>query len=147
MPMTSSPRPKAAGVDQMILRLQDGFGTRVGVGGTALSAGQRQLVGLARALYGDPFLVVLDEPNSNLDADGDVALATAIHGVRQRGGIVIVVAHRPSALANLDQLLVMAGGMMQAFGAKDEVLAADVTRAPSAAERRSQTVVPLHERR
>jgi ATP-binding cassette subfamily C protein len=142
---------QAAGVDQMILRLADGFQTRVGDGGAALSAGQRQLVGLARALYGEPFLVVLDEPNSNLDADGDVALATAILGVRKRGGIVIVIAHRPSALAYLDQVLVMAGGTMQAFGPKDEVLAS-VTRPaaqaqPAAAERGSQTVVPLHDRR
>ena len=113
---------QAAGVDEMIFRLPDGFGTRIGDGGTALSAGQRQLVGLARALYGDPFLVVLDEPNSNLDADGDNALARAIQTVRQRGGIVIVVAHRPSALANLDQLLVMAGGTVQEFGRKAEVL-------------------------
>ncbi len=118
---------QAAGVDQMILRLPDGFQTRIGDGGAALSAGQRQLVGLARALYGDPFLVVLDEPNSNLDADGDVALAKAIQGMRQRGGIVIVVAHRPSALANLDQVLVMAGGAVQAFGPKDEVLARHAT--------------------
>jgi ATP-binding cassette, subfamily C, type I secretion system permease/ATPase len=140
---------RAAGLEQMILRLADGFQTRVGDGGAALSAGQRQLVGLARALYGDPFLVVLDEPNSNLDADGDTALATAIQGVRRRGGIVIVVAHRPSALANLDQLLVMAGGTVQAFGPKGEVLAS-VTRpatAAPAAERGSQAVVPLHERR
>jgi PrtD family type I secretion system ABC transporter len=113
---------KAAGVEHMILRLPEGFQTRVGDGGAALSGGQRQLVGLARALYGDPFLVVLDEPNSNLDADGDLSLSKAIQGVRQRGGIVVVVAHRPSALASLDQVLVMAGGAMQAFGPKDEVL-------------------------
>jgi PrtD family type I secretion system ABC transporter len=130
---------KAAGVEHMVLRLPDGFQTRVGEGGTALSAGQRQLVGLARALYGDPFLVVLDEPNSNLDADGDVCLATAIQGVRQRGGIVIVVAHRPSALANLDQVLVMGGGAMQAFGPKDEVLG-NVTRPASQAPQTSIVV-------
>jgi PrtD family type I secretion system ABC transporter len=143
---------RAAGVDEMILRLPDGFQTRVGEGGTALSAGQRQLVGLARALYSEPFLVVLDEPNSNLDSDGDVSLATAIRGIRQRGGIVIVVAHRPSALENLDQLLVMAGGTVQAFGPKDEVLVA-VTRAVAggtspaespAAKRHGSTVIPLH---
>ena len=94
--------------------------------------------------------MVLDEPNSNLDADGDVSLATAIQGVRQRGGIVIVVAHRPSALANLDQVLVMAGGTVQAFGPKDEVLAS-VTRpaaqaqlpAAHAAAPQTSTVVSL----
>jgi PrtD family type I secretion system ABC transporter len=145
----------AAGVEQMILRLPDGFQTRVGDGGTALSAGQRQLVGLARALYGDPFLVVLDEPNSNLDADGDISLATAIQGIRQRGGIVIVVAHRPSALANLDQVLVMAGGTVQAFGPKGEVLgsvtrpAAQAHAQPAAhpALQQSSTVVSLSNRK
>ena len=142
---------KAAGVEHMILRLPEGFQTRVGAGGAALSAGQRQLVGLARALYGDPFLVVLDEPNSNLDADGDVSLSKAMQGVRQRGGIAIVVAHRPSALANLDQVLVMAGGTMQAFGPKDEVLGG-VTRpaahAPSAARAdATSTVVSLSNRK
>ncbi len=126
-PKTILAAAQAAGVDRMILRLPDGFQTRVGDGGTALSAGQRQLVGLARALYGDPFLVVLDEPNSNLDADGDLSLAKAIQSIRQRGGIVIVVAHRPSALAHLDQVLVMAGGTVQAFGPKSEVLG-NVTR-------------------
>ena len=123
---------KAAGVEQMILRLPDGFQTRVGEGGAALSAGQRQLLGLARALYDDPFLVVLDEPNSNLDADGDVSLAMAIQGVRERGGIAIVVAHRPSALANLDQVLVMAGGLVQAFGPKQQVLASVTDGSPGA---------------
>lgn len=145
---------RTAGIDRMILRLADGFQTRIGEGGSALSAGQRQLVGLARALYGEPFLVVLDEPNSNLDADGDVALATAIQSVRQRGGIVIVVAHRPSALANLDQVLVMAGGTSQAFGPKEEVLAGITrpvahTQQPAAhsALRQTSTVVPLHDRK
>jgi PrtD family type I secretion system ABC transporter len=114
---------RSAGVDRMIMRLPQGFQTRIGEGGTALSAGQRQLVGLARALYGDPFLVVLDEPNSNLDSDGDIALAGAILAVRQRGGIVVVVAHRPSALVNIDQVLVMANGMMHAFGPREDVLA------------------------
>ena len=88
----------------------------------ALSAGQRQRVALARALYGDPFLVVLDEPNSNLDAEGDDALTQAMLGVRARGGIAIVVAHRPSALAAVDHVLVMGEGRIQSFGNKDEVL-------------------------
>ncbi|RUU96715.1 type I secretion system permease/ATPase, partial [Mesorhizobium sp. M1A.F.Ca.IN.020.03.2.1] len=78
-------------------------------------------VGLARALFGNPFLVVLDEPNSNLDAAGDQALTRAIEGIKARGGIVIVVAHRPSALAALDHLLVLNGGRQQAFGLKSEI--------------------------
>ena len=111
-----------AGAHEMILQLPEGYETRIGDGGTALSAGQRQRVALARALYDDPFLVVLDEPSSNLDADGDAALMRAIASVRQRGGIVIIVTHRPAALSGLDQLLVMSGGQVQAFGPKDEVL-------------------------
>ena len=107
---------------ELIVRLPDGYETQIGEGGAALSAGQRQRIALARALYGDPFLVVLDEPNSNLDAEGEQALTQAILGVRARGGIVIVIAHRPSALAGVDQVLVMATGRAQAFGPKDEVL-------------------------
>ena len=100
-----------------------------------LSAGQRQRIALARALYGEPFLVVLDEPNSNLDSEGEAALTQAIASVRKRGGIVIVVAHRPSALAAVDLVLVMANGGAVAFGPKDEVLskvlaAAAVARGP-----------------
>lgn len=133
---------RAAGADRMIMRLPEGFQTRIGEGGAALSAGQRQLVGLARALYGDPFLVVLDEPNSNLDVDGDAALAGAILAVRRRGGIVIVVAHRPSALANIDQVLVMSNGMLHSFGPREEVLANVIRPVPATAERPA-SVVPM----
>lgn len=122
----------ATGVHELILRLPDGYDTQIGEGGMALSAGQRQRITLARALYGDPFLVVLDEPNSNLDAEGDAALAAAVAAVRKRGGIVAVIAHRPSALASLNKLLVLAEGQVQAFGPKDEVLSKAV-QAPAAA--------------
>ncbi|BAB48495.1 type I secretion system permease/ATPase [Mesorhizobium japonicum] len=113
---------RAAGVHDLVVHLPEGYETRIGEAGSALSAGQRQRVALARALYGDPFLVILDEPNSNLDSEGEAALTEAIQGVRARGGIAVVVAHRPSALASLDQVLVMANGRVQAFGPKNEVL-------------------------
>ena len=113
---------QAAGVHDLIVNLPEGYETSVGDHGNALSAGQAQRIGLARALYRDPFLVVLDEPNSNLDAEGDEALTQAILGVRARGGIVVVVAHRPSAIAGVDYILVMAKGRQQQFGPKEEVL-------------------------
>ncbi|RVB80374.1 MULTISPECIES: type I secretion system permease/ATPase [unclassified Mesorhizobium] len=113
---------RAAGVHDLVIHLPEGYETRIGEAGSALSAGQRQRVALARALYGDPFLVILDEPNSNLDAEGEAALTEAIQRVRARGGVAIVVAHRPSALASLDQVLVMANGRIQAFGPKNEIL-------------------------
>ncbi len=113
---------KAVDVHDMIVGLPQGYDTPVGEYGTSLSAGQAQRVALARAVYRDPFFVVLDEPNSHLDADGDAALTRAILGVRERRGIVIVVAHRPSAIAGVDQILVMKDGRTQAFGPKDEVL-------------------------
>jgi ATP-binding cassette subfamily C protein len=131
----------AAGVHDLIVGLPNGYETQVGESGTALSAGQAQRVALARALYGDPFLVVLDEPNSNLDAEGDEALSRAITSVRARGGIVVVVAHRPSAIAGVDLLLMMTQGRVQAFGPKDEVLSRVLQRdgAPPA---RGLKVVP-----
>ena len=130
----------AAGVHDMIVGLPDGYETQVGESGTALSAGQAQRVALARALYGDPFLVVLDEPNSNLDAEGDEALSRAIMGVRARGGVVVVVAHRPSAIAGVDLLLMMNQGRVQAFGPKDEVLSRVLQRDGAAASRALKVV-------
>lgn len=113
---------RAAGVHDLIVYLPEGYETPIGEGGSALSAGQRQRIALARALYRNPFLVVLDEPNSNLDAEGEEALTQAILGVRARGGIVIIVAHRPSSLVAVDWVLVMKDGRAQAFGPKDEVM-------------------------
>lgn len=130
---------RAAGIHELVLRLPDGYETEVGEGGMALSGGQRQRIALARALYKDPFLVVLDEPNSNLDAEGDLALMAAITNVRARGGIVIVVAHRPSAISSVDLVMVMGDGKMQAFGPKDDVLA-KMLRHPAAANARLKVV-------
>lgn len=113
---------RVAGVHDLVIHLPEGYETRIGEAGSALSAGQRQRIALARALYGDPFLVILDEPNSNLDAEGEAALTEAIQSVRARGGVAIVVAHRPSALASLDQVLVMANARIVAFGPKNEIL-------------------------
>ncbi len=113
---------QAAGVHDLIINLPEGYETDVGDHGAALSAGQAQRIALARALYRDPFLVVLDEPNAHLDAEGDEALTRAIRGIRARGGIAIVVAHRPSAIAAVDHILVMAKGRQQQFGLKEEIL-------------------------
>ena len=113
---------RAAGVHDMILKLDGGYEAQVGDQGAALSKGQRQRIALARALYGEPFLVILDEPNANLDQEGETALSQAVIGIRARGGIAIVVAHRPNAIAAVNYILVMRGGRMQAFGPKEEVL-------------------------
>lgn len=125
---------RAAGVHEMIVRLPNGYETELGPNGTALSAGQRQRIALARALYDNPFLVVLDEPNSNLDAEGEAALTQAIFAIRARGGIVVVVAHRPSALTAVDMVGVIQGGKLAAFGPKDEIFAQ---------QNKAKTVSPL----
>jgi len=114
---------QVAGAHPMILRLPDGYSTRIGEGGMSLSAGQRQRIGLARAVYGEPFLVVLDEPNANLDADGEAALTRAIEILRNGRCIVIVVSHRPSSLSALNVAMVMYEGRMIAFGPREEIFA------------------------
>lgn len=115
---------KSAGAHEMIVGLPDGYDTQIGADGAGLSAGQRQRIALARALFGQPFLVVLDEPNSNLDAEGDLALVQAVRGVRDRGGIAVVIAHRKSIMSEVDFLLVIEQGAAKAFGPRDAVLKA-----------------------
>ncbi len=140
---------KAAGAHELILEFDKGYETDIGEAGSALSAGQRQRIGLARALYGEPFLVVLDEPNANLDADGEEAVIRAVASIRQRGGIAIVVAHRPSAIAATDHVLMMENGKMRAFGPREEVLARVLKPSTAPAQAKgfqvsARTLSPLH---
>ncbi|MCF8706516.1 type I secretion system permease/ATPase [Rhizorhapis sp. SPR117] len=112
-----------AGVHDMIKRMSHGYGSPVGPNGAFLSAGQRQRIALARALYGNPFLLVLDEPNSNLDPDGEAALMVAVEAVRARGGIVLLVAHRRSILSSVNLILHLSGGRAKAIGPREKLLA------------------------
>lgn len=113
---------RQAGVHDLILHLPDGYETQVGNDGSRLSAGQRQRIALARALYRDPFLIILDEPNSNLDIVGEEALGEAVSAASARGAIVIVVAHRPSILQAVDIVLLMRDGRVQAYGPKEKLV-------------------------
>lgn len=113
-----------AGVHEMILRLPQGYDTQLGEDGSGLSGGQKQRVALARAIYGTPSLVVLDEPNSNLDTVGEAALASAIAQLKAQGTTVVLVTHRSSVLAQADKLLVLNEGRLQAFGPSQDVLKA-----------------------
>jgi ABC-type protease/lipase transport system fused ATPase/permease subunit len=114
---------QGAGVHELILGLPQGYDTVVGLGGLALSTGQQQRLALARALYREPFLIVLDEPNSSLDHEGETALANAILGVRQRGGIAVVISHRPSTLSAVGHILLLYAGRVLKFGPKEAVIA------------------------
>ncbi|MEM8787073.1 MAG: type I secretion system permease/ATPase [Pseudomonadota bacterium] len=117
---------KKAGAHELILSLPDGYDTRLNPGGRRLSGGQRQRIGLARAMYGDPAILVLDEPNANLDAEGQAALNAAIRQMKSVGRSVIIMAHRPSGIAECDLILVLEGGLRKAFGPRDEVLKAQL---------------------
>ncbi|MBF9232715.1 type I secretion system permease/ATPase [Microvirga alba] len=129
---------RTAGAHELILNLPEGYDTRIGESGASLSGGQRQRVALARALYGNPFLVVLDEPNASLDGAGDEALNQAILSVRQRGGVVIVITHRPAALGHVDLVAIMEEGRIKAMGPRDEVLQAVMKRNATPAPARPQ---------
>ncbi|MCU0983401.1 MAG: type I secretion system permease/ATPase [Acetobacteraceae bacterium] len=113
---------KLAGCHEMILKLPKGYETEIGESGTFLSGGQRQMIGLARALYGRPKLVVLDEPNSNLDGDGEQALLRALEHIKQAGTTVVLVSHRPALVQGVDKVVVLRDGMVEMFGPRQEVL-------------------------
>lgn len=119
----------------MILDLPEGYDTRVTQAGGRLSGGQIQRIGLARAFYGEPVILVLDEPNANLDNDGSVAMNAAIRGMKAAGGAVMIMAHRPAAIAECDTLMVLDMGLRKAFGPRDEVLKSMVQNAGDIASR------------
>jgi ATP-binding cassette subfamily C exporter for protease/lipase len=122
---------KLVGVHEMIMSLPEGYNSPAGRDGAMLSGGQRQRVGLARALYGKPVFVVLDEPNSSLDEVGEFALANAITALKQLGTTFVVMTHRTSVLRVADKMLIMRDGAQQAFGPRDEVMAALQQKAKS----------------
>jgi ATP-binding cassette subfamily C protein len=143
--MAETPNPKKvvaaakkAGAHDMILDLPQGYDTRVSAGGARLSGGQKQRIGLARAFYGDPVLMVLDEPNSNLDAAGQDALNLAIRQAKAEGKAVVIMAHRPGGIAECDTILIMENGAAKAFGPRDEVLKAHVRNYAQVADRIGQ---------
>jgi ATP-binding cassette subfamily C exporter for protease/lipase/ATP-binding cassette subfamily C protein EexD len=120
-----------AGVHELILALPDGYDTEVGQHGILLSPGQRQRIALARALYGDPRLVVLDEPNANLDGAGEAALALAVARLRSDGVTSVIITHRPSLIAHVDRILVLEGGRIQQFGPAAQIIQSIRRQAPA----------------
>ncbi|MBN9672749.1 type I secretion system permease/ATPase [Labrenzia aggregata] len=135
---------KAARAHDFITALPQGYQTVIGIDGAGLSGGQKQRIGLARALYGDPFLLVLDEPNANLDAGGEAGLLEAIQHQKDRNGIAVVIAHRPSAMAAVDQILLLENGRAKSYGPKEQVLAQVLKKpVPAATSPGAQMINPL----
>ena len=132
-----------AGVHEMVLRFPKGYDTAIGDGGSALSGGQRQRIALARAVYGNPSFVVLDEPNSNLDDVGEAALVKAILELKQRGATVMLITHRTSIIGIVDKLLFLAEGVVQLYGPRDQVVQAIQQRSQAAAAQSAQAVQPV----
>ena len=132
---------KKAGVHEMILRLEDGYDTRIGAAGATLSGGQRQRIGFARAIYDNPVLVVLDEPNSNLDDQGEIALVKAIKALKENNTTVIIITHRPSILQVTNKLAVVKQGLLEAFGPTNEILS-KMAEAAKTAQASKQVVKP-----
>lgn len=130
-----------AGVHEMILQLPDGYDTVIGSEGINLSGGQRQRIGLARAVYGSPRLIVLDEPNSNLDDVGERALSVALQKIKETGATVFIISHRPSILSRLDRIMVMGGGTITMYGAREQVIA-ELAKQQAKAQQRVAPVAP-----
>lgn len=129
---------RMAGVHELILQQPDGYDTVIGSEGINLSGGQRQRVGLARALYGSPRLIVLDEPNSNLDEVGERALSVALEKVKETGATVFIISHRPSILSRLDRVMVLSNGTISLYGAREQVIAELAQQQAKAAQLQAQ---------
>lgn len=123
----------------MILRLPEGYNTKIGVGGESLSGGQKQRIAFARAIYNNPVLVVLDEPNSNLDEQGELALVEAIKILKEKKTTVIIITHRPNILQVTNKLALVKNGLLELYGQTNEVLAKLAIPNPSIVKEKAQT--------